>query len=102
MYREKYDYAVSRAVASLNILLEYLVPYTRVNGKVIAMKGINVDDEIKNSNTALNKLGAKIEKKEEIILPESCGNRYIIIINKNNITGKIYPRKAGIPKKNPL
>ncbi len=102
MYRENYDYAVSRAVAPLNILLEYLVPYTKVNGKVIAMKGINVDDEIKKSNTALNKLEAKIEKKEEIILPESCGNRYIIIINKNNITGKMYPRKAGIPKKNPL
>ena len=101
-YRESYDYAVSRAVAPLNILLEYLVPYIKVNGKVIAMKGTNVTDEVKNSEKALKLLESKIISEEKILLPENSGERYIITVQKINKTNKIYPRKAGIPKKNPL
>lgn len=102
LYRESYNYAVSRAVAPLNILLEYLVPYVKVNGKVIAMKGSNVADEIKDAKNALNLLESKVIKEEKIELPENSGERYIIIIEKTNKTKKVYPRKAGIPKKNPL
>lgn len=101
-YREKFDYAVSRAVASLNILVEYLVPYTKVNGNIIAMKGSNVEEEIKSSKNAFTKLNTIIQEKKKIILPENSGERYIIIMKKNEKTNKIYPRKAGIPKKNPL
>lgn len=101
-YRECYDYAVSRAVAPLNILLEYLVPYIKIKGKVIAMKGSNAVDEIKDSANALKLLESKVITEEKILLPENSGERYIIIVEKMNKTNKIYPRKAGIPKKNPL
>lgn len=101
-YRECYDYAVSRAVAPLNILLEYLVPYIKINGKVIAMKGSNATDEIKDSKNALKLLESKVIDEEKILLPENSGERYIIIVEKTNKTNKKYPRKAGIPKKNPL
>lgn len=102
LYRECYDYAVSRAVAPLNILLEYLVPYIKINGKVIAMKGSNGADEIKESKNALKILESKIIAEEKILLPENSGERYIIIVEKTRKTNKTYPRKAGIPKKNPL
>lgn len=101
-YREKFDYAISRAVAPLNILLEYLVPYVKVKGNIIAMKGSNAEEEINQSKNAINKLDVKIEKNEEIILPENSGSRYIIVINKEKETKRMYPRKAGTPKKNPL
>lgn len=102
IYREKYDYAVSRAVAPLNILLEYLVPYVKINGEVIAMKGSNAEEEIEQSKRALKELDSEIKEKIKINLPQNCGERAIIIIQKNKNTKKQYPRKAGIPKKNPL
>ena len=101
-YRETYDYAVSRAVAPLNILLEYLVPYTKVEGNIIAMKGSNAEQEIIEAQNAINKLAVEITEKSIIELPESLGERYIIKFTKKKTTNKIYPRKAGIPKKNPL
>ena len=101
-YREKYDYAVSRAVAPLNILLEYLVPYTKINGNVIAMKGSSANEEIESAQNALKKLDSTINNIEKIALPKDSGERYIITINKNKNTNKIYPRKAGMPKKMPL
>jgi len=101
-YREIYDYAISRAVAPLNILLEYLVPYTCVNGTVIAMKGNNAEEEIKNAQNAMNKLCVNIREKEKIELPDNSGERFILVFEKKQKTNKIYPRKAGTPKKNPL
>lgn len=101
-FRAQYDFAVSRAVAPLNVLLEYLVPYTKLNGNVIAMKGSNADEEIKNAENALKELGCCIVEKNKIILPENAGERYIIVVNKQNDTKNKYPRKAGIPKKEPL
>ena len=101
-YRAEYDYAVSRAVAPLNILLEYLSPYVKVNGNVNAMKGCNAEEEIKNSSNALNVLRCKIIKNEKMNLPENAGERYIMVIQKVENTPKAYPRNAGIPKKKPL
>ncbi|MBP3501944.1 MAG: 16S rRNA (guanine(527)-N(7))-methyltransferase RsmG [Clostridia bacterium] len=101
-YREKYDYAVSRAVAPLNILLEYLVPYACVNGTVLAMKGSNALEEINNAENALKQLYCEIDNIEKKLLPEESGERYIIKIVKKEKTLDIYPRKAGIPKKKPL
>lgn len=101
-YRAAYDYAVSRAVAPLNILLEYLVPYTKLNGHVIAMKGSNADEEIELSKNAIKELGSKVVEKNKFILPEDAGERYIIIVEKLENTKNKYPRKAGIPKKEPL
>ena len=75
-YREKYDYAVSRAVAPLNILLEYLSPYIKVKGQAIAMKGSNAEEEIKMANTALKKLKCEVKTSREMSLPENSGKRY--------------------------
>ena len=101
-YREKYDIATSRAVAQLNVLLEYLLPLVKVGGKCICMKGGNIEEEINSSKQALNILGGKIEKIETFELPNSDIKRNIIIVEKINNTSKNYPRKAGIPSKKPL
>lgn len=100
--KEKFDIAMSRAVASLNILLEYLLPLVKVGGICICMKGSNIKEEIENSNKALEVLGGKIEKIEEIILPDSDIVRNIIIVRKINNTPNKYPRKAGMPTKEPI
>ena len=101
-YREMYDYAISRAVAPLNILLEYLVPYTRIDGSVIAMKGSNAEQELIEAKNAINKLGAEVSEKSVVQLPDDSGERYILVLGKKEHTNKTYPRKAGTPKKNPL
>lgn len=100
--KESFDIATSRAVASLNILLEYLLPLLKVGGICICMKGSNAKEEIENSNKALEILGGKIEKVEEIILPDSDIVRNIIIVRKIKSTPNKYPRKAGIPTKEPI
>ncbi len=100
--KEKFDIAMSRAVASLNILLEYLLPLVKVGGICICMKGSNIKEEIENSNKALKVLGGKIEKIEEITLPDSDIVRNIIIVRKINNTPNKYPRKAGMPTKEPI
>lgn len=101
-FREKFDVVTSRAVAKLNILLEYMLPYTKVNGKCLCMKGPNIEEEIKEAEKALKILGGKIEKIEKIILPDSNIERKIIIIRKKSATPLKYPRKAGMPTKEPL
>lgn len=101
-YREKFDIATSRAVASLNVLLEYLIPFVKVGGYCLCMKGSNVEEEIKNSKNALEKLHCSIEKVEEFNLPNSEYGRNIIIVRKNGETSSKYPRKPGTPSKEPL
>ena len=99
--REIYDIATSRAVAPLNILLEYLLPLVKVGGKAICMKGSNIE-EIENAKNALEILGGKIEKIEEITLPNSDIKRNIIIVEKVKNTPLKYPRKPGTPSKEPI
>ena len=101
-YREKYDFAVSRAVAELRILVEYLLPLVKVGGRVIAMKGPNIEEEIKSAENAINVLGGRIEKIHNFKLGDTDNNRTIIVINKIKNTENKYPRKAGILRKNPL
>ena len=99
--REIYDIATSRAVAPLNILLEYLLPLVKVEGKAICMKGSNIE-EIENAKNALEILGGQIEKIEEITLPNSDIKRNIIIVKKVKNTPSKYPRKPGTPSKEPI
>lgn len=101
-YREKFDIATSRAVAPLNVLVEYLLPLVKIGGKCICMKGSNAKEEIENSKKAINLLGGEIEKIEEFYLPDTDMARTIIIINKNSKTPEKYPRKAGTPSKEPI
>ena len=101
-YREKYDFVVSRAVAELRILVEYLLPLVKVGGKVIAMKGPNIDEEVENAKKAVKLLGGEIERIESFRLGNTDNERTVIIIKKIKNTESKYPRKAGIPRKNPL
>ena len=99
--RETYDIAVSRAVAELPTLLEYLLPYVKVGGKCICMKGPKASEEIEKSKKALEILGGKIEKVANININNEM-ERNIIIISKIKSTPSKYPRKAGKPSKEPI
>lgn len=100
-YRENYDIVVSRAVARLNTLLEYMMPFVKVGGVCICMKGSNID-ELEEAKKAIEILGGKLENIEEVTLPNTDIKRHNIIIKKvKNISNK-YPRKAGIPTKSPI
>ncbi len=101
-YREKIDLAVSRAVANLSTLLEYMLPFVKENGLCICMKGPNITQEVEDSKKAIEILGGKIEKIEKINLPGSEIERNIILIRKINKTPNKYPRKAGMPAKQPI
>lgn len=101
-YRENFDYATSRAVANLSTLAEYLMPFVKLNGACISMKGFNVETEIEESKKAILILGGEIKNIEKFQLPKSDINRNIIIINKVKCTPSKYPRKAGTPAKEPI
>ncbi len=101
-YRELYNVAISRAVAPLNILLEYMVPFVKVNGKCICMKGNLTEEEINDCKNALQKLGGEIEKISRFNLLNTDINRTIVVVKKTNKTSKVYPRKPGEPSKKPL
>lgn len=101
-YREKFDYATSRAVANTATLSEYLIPLVKINGKCIYMKGPDTNEELKNGKKAISVLGGNSVNKEEFELPYSDIKRTIIIIEKVKNTPTKYPRKAGTPSKEPI
>lgn len=101
-HREHYNVVTSRAVAKLNILLEYMMPLVKVGGKCICMKGSNIDEEIEQSKKALNILGGEIIKVDKMVLPSTDISRNIILIKKVRETPKQYPRKPGTPAKEPI
>lgn len=101
-HREVYDIAVSRAVANLSTLLEYLMPFVKVGGICICMKGPNIEEEIKNAENAIVELGGSLEKVDNFYLPNSDIERNIIIIKKIKKINDKYPRKAGTPAKEPI
>lgn len=91
-HRNEFDIVIARAVSSLNILLELCIPYLKVGGYFIAMKGRQGNDEIEQSKRALSLLGCKIVSINEIELPESKETRINIVIQKEKDTNKKYPR----------
>ena len=99
--REKYDMAVSRAVANMNTLVEYLIPFVKIGGQIICMKGPNFEEELEVSKKAIILLGGKIERIEKIVIDGEL-ERNIIIIRKVKETPKQYPRGQGKPLKNPI
>ena len=101
-YREKFDYATSRAVANLSTLSEYLIPLVKIQGKIISMKGSEVEKELIDSKNAISVLGGKILKIDEFNLPSSDIKRNVIIMEKVKNTPNKYPRKAGTPAKDPI
>ena len=101
-YRERFDYATSRAVANMTTLSEYLIPFVKVGGCVICMKGAEINEETQQSQKAIAILGGKIIQKEAFQLPQSDIKRNIIILEKVKQTPMKYPRKAGMPAKEPI
>lgn len=101
-FREKFDIATSRAVANLSTLSEYLIPLVKLNGKCICMKAGDADQEIDEAKKAINVLGGTIKEVENFMLPQSDIGRTVIIINKERNTPTKYPRKAGMPSKDPI
>lgn len=101
-YREKFDISTSRAVANLSTLSEYLIPLVKKDGKVISMKAGGAQEEIKAAEKAIKTLGGKIDKIEEFNLPQTDIERTIILIKKEEHTPGKYPRKSGIPSKEPI
>jgi 16S rRNA (guanine527-N7)-methyltransferase len=100
-YRENFEIAIARAVSSLPILLEYCMPFIKINGLFIAMKGSDIE-EVKVSHRALDLLGGEIVKIEKFVLPCSQIIRNVIIVKKIKQLSTKYPRKAGTPKAKPL
>lgn len=103
-YREKYDLVVSRAVANLPVLLEYEIPYVKVNGKCLIMKGDNVEQEIEKAKKAFDILSCKIKNKYSYnyFVDEEKYTRVILDIKKYKETNNKFPRNNGQIKKNPL
>lgn len=101
-YREQFDLCVSRAVANLSVLSEYCIPYVKKGGIFIAYKSGNMQEELKQSEIAVKVLGGSIENVEKFNLPQSEIERSLILIRKRKSTEKEYPRKAGVPVKNPI
>ena len=101
-HREKYDIAISRAVAPLNILSEYCLPLVRVRGLFIAQKGRTYKSETEKGIKAIQFLGGELIKVEKIQIPFINQNRYLLVINKKKNTPLEYPRKEGLPQKRPL
>lgn len=101
-YREKFDYATARAVANLSVLSEYLIPIVKVGGKCVCMKGSQIEEELIGGKVAINVLGGNISKVDEFVLPCSDIYRNVIIVDKIKNTPGRYPRKAGMPAKEPL
>ena len=101
-YREKYDLCVSRAVSNLTTLSEYCLPFVKVNGSFISYKSEKLTEELKEAEKAIAILGGQVGDQVELTLPDSDIYRNLLIINKTKNTPGKYPRKAGLPAKEPL
>ncbi len=101
-HREQYDLATARAVAELRVLAEYCLPLVKVGGLFVAMKGPGVGEELAAAQRAVQLLGGQFEEIVEVALPEDAGVRSLVPIRKVRATPEGYPRKAGMPAKNPL
>ena len=101
-YREQYDICVSRAVANLATLSEYCLPYVKVDGLFVPYKSGEIDEELKSSEKAVSILGGKVEEVVKFQLPGTDIGRSFVKIHKIKETKKKYPRKAGMPTKEPV
>lgn len=101
-YREQFNLCVSRAVANLSTLSEYCLPYIQVGGMFIPYKSGEIDDEVEESKKAVRILGGNIKEVMKFELPGTDIHRSFVLIHKEQHTQKKYPRKAGIPAKEPL
>jgi 16S rRNA (guanine527-N7)-methyltransferase len=101
-YREKYEWAVARAVANLNVLSEYLIPLVKVGGTMLAQKGESGPAEAQSAEKAMELFGGKLKQLIPVNLPGVADDRYLVVVDKVATTPPKYPRKPGIPAKQPL
>lgn len=101
-HREAYDLCVSRAVANLTTLSEYCLPFIKTGGLFIALKSGEISEELESSKKAIQILGGEVLETIPYTLPDSDIERSFVIIKKIKNTPKKYPRKAGLPSKEPL
>jgi 16S rRNA (guanine527-N7)-methyltransferase len=101
-HREKYDCAVARAVAQMNVLVEYLLPLVKIGGMVLAQKGESAPAEAQEAEKAMKLLGGKLKQLLPVNLPGVADDRYLVLIDKVAATPPKYPRKAGLLAKQPL
>ncbi len=101
-YRQQFDIATARAVARMPVLLEICLPFVKKGGIFIALKGPELENEIKESSNALKELGGKVVDVQQFTLADGAYTRNLAVIEKIKDTPKKYPRKAGTPQKKPL
>lgn len=101
-HRERYDWAIARAVAVMPVLLEYLLPLVRVGGSALAMKGESAPAEAQASEPAAKILGGHLRQLTPLTLPGVVETRYLVVVDKIAATPSKYPRRVGIPAKRPL
>ena len=101
-HREQYTIVVARALAPLPTLVEYLLPFARVGGLCIAMKGSDARDEARQAARAIRTLGGELERVEPVALPGLADQRALVIIRKARPSPALYPRQAGKPRSAPL
>src|SRR5215212_3199490 len=101
-HREKYDWATARAVANMNVLSEYLIPLVKVGGMALAQKGESGPAEAQSAEKAMELLGGKLKQLIPVNLPGVADDRYLVVMEKVAATPPKYPRKPGIPMKQPL
>jgi len=102
LHREQYDFCVSRAVANLSTLSEYCMPFVKVGGHFIPYKSGKIEEELAAAKHAIFLLGGSVEEVKTFLLPGTDAERSLVKIIKNNGISKKYPRKAGLPSKEPL
>ncbi|HET6594011.1 MAG TPA: 16S rRNA (guanine(527)-N(7))-methyltransferase RsmG [Anaerolineales bacterium] len=101
-HRETYEWAVARAVANLNVLSEYLIPLARIGGTILAQKGESAPAEAQSAEETINLLGGNLKQLIPVHLPGVADERYLVVVEKVARTPLKYPRKPGIPMKQPL
>ncbi len=101
-YRDSFDYVISRAVANLSTLTEYCLPFVKPEGNFISYKSEKLSEELKLAEKAIKILGGTVKDQIDFQLPQSDIYRNLLIIEKKQATPKKFPRKAGLPSKEPL
>jgi len=101
-HRDQYDLVTARAVARLNVLNEFCLPFARTGGLFAAMKGSQSNEEIIEAKNSLRELKGKLVATHDLKLPNEQSERHIVIIEKTDSTPRKYPRKAGTPLKQPI
>ncbi|MBN1231108.1 MAG: 16S rRNA (guanine(527)-N(7))-methyltransferase RsmG [Anaerolineales bacterium] len=101
-HRERYDWAIARALAPMPVLSEYLLPLVKVGGFMLAQKGSNAENEVQESKNAIGILGGKLKTIKPVTLDESAESHNLVVLEKIKPTSDIYPRPVGIPSRKPI